>query len=137
MKMKKTVMAFLIIFSFFSCNEKEILRNHKLTGIWIYENSEKEEVQFKKKIKFNSNNESGIRLKQNGQLMKLQYVEWGGTPPIAYGYYDGIWKLSKDSIVAIKYEYWGGKIEEDWKIIVVNEKELKMNMINRKTIEKE
>ncbi|MHB1276765.1 MAG: hypothetical protein ACYC1Q_00020 [Bacteroidia bacterium] len=96
-----------------------------LIAVWIYSDSENDVLNYKKHDKF-KDDEPGIEFKKNGILKKRQNVGWCGTPPVTYRNYDGSWERTSDSTLTIKYDYWGGKAEEDWLIVEMTAENLKI-----------
>jgi hypothetical protein len=103
----------------------------KLLGTWIYSNYHNESIQFKKERSFDNKN-PGIKFKKNGALVKRQNSGWCGTPPISYENYKGSWKTTSDSTLTIRYEYWGGMIEEDWLITDLSNDVLDVKNLNKR-----
>jgi len=122
----------LILFSFFSFSQKGKNINSNLIGIWVYKShsEEEKEIIFRKRFKF-KRKEFGYQFQKNGKLRKRQSVGWCGTPPVKYRNDDGTWKMVNDSILTLKYEYWGGIKEEGWIIIDSNQKELKVKVVEK------
>ena len=87
-------------------------------------------MTFKKRFKF-KRKEFGYQFKKDGKLIKRQSVGWCGTPPIKLGNYNGTWVMINDSILNMKYHYWGGIKEEKWKVIYSNKKELKVIFLEK------
>ena len=130
MKINQIVITILLLTSLFAFTERERTIAEKLIGTWVYDKYEEEAKVFNKETNFQKDN-SGIQFLEDGKLLKRQNVGWCGTPPITYGNDEGTWTMSNanDSIVTIKYEYWGGKIEAEWKIIQVDKEQLKVKRI--------
>ncbi len=58
----------------------------------------------------------------------LKFVErknsgWCGTPPVAYGDFEGTWSQN-DSTLNINVGFWGGDVDYKWKIISLDENKL-------------
>lgn len=136
MNIKNITIALLLTFSLSSFIVKENTINQSLTGIWVFENYGDKEMSYQKKADF-KRDKPGIEFKENGKLVKRQNVGWCGTPPISYGNFDGTWSMKTDSIISIRYEYWGGEIEEDWKIMEVSKKDLIVKMTRSETFKRE
>ncbi len=136
MKTINMIISIFLLFTILSFNKSENTINQNLIGVWVYESHQDKKMKLKKRFKF-KRNQFGVEFKKNGKLIRRQNVGWCGTPPITYGNVDGTWKANNDSLVTIKYEYWGGESEEDWKILYVDKKELKINLVRRKSLEKE
>ena len=131
---------FLVIFSVlfgssFSSFNLPNEKDYKLMAVWVFSDYEDEIIKYVKSESFKKD-ESGIEFKKNGKLTKRQNVGSCGTPPITYGNYKGSWKYTSDSTLTIKYNYWGGKSEQDWEIIELNSNSLKIRRGGYRTDEK-
>lgn len=122
---------FLIGLTSLSSNNEE---TNKLVGVWVYSKYDNQISEFVKKQDFEKD-QPGIQFEAGGKLVKRQNVGWCGTPPITYGNYDGHWKINPDSSLTVKYDYWGGKIEENWEILFLSHRELNVKRLSYKTIE--
>lgn len=71
-----------------------------------------------------------IQFKTDGSLVERKNAGWCGTPPIAYADYDGNWEM-KDSIIKVLVGYWGGQAKYEWKLLSVDQNQLKI--LNIKT----
>ena len=77
--------------------------------------------------------EPGIQLKKNGKLVKRQNSGGCGTPPISYANYEGTWAMTGNSTLTVKYEFFDGTIDEDWKILETNKTRLKIVVLDTRT----
>jgi hypothetical protein len=67
----------------------------------------------------------GFTFKAGKSFVERKNAGWCGTPPITYGDFDGIWNVN-DSTINITVEYWGGEADYQWKVISINNKNLKI-----------
>lgn len=56
--------------------------------------------------------------KRDGGFVEQKNAGWCGTPPIAYGQYEGSWSI-QDSIVSVTVPFWGGMSHYSWKVTEV------------------
>lgn len=96
-----------------------------LIGTWVYDGYENDAYVYVRANKFDPN-KSGIEFKSNGHLTKRQNVGWCGTPPVTYGNYKGSWSQVTNESITIRYKYWGGEAEQDWKIVGLTDQMLKI-----------
>lgn len=73
---------------------------------------------------------SGIQFKKGGKLVKRQTSGKCATPPISYENYAGTWKKTGSMTLTIKYKYFAGTIEEDWKIVEITDKKIIFKVID-------
>ena len=64
----------------------------------------------------------------NGKFIERKNSGWCGTPPIAYGDFEGSWSIN-DSIVEISVPFWGGTAEYKWKILSLDNFKLKYTVL--------
>ena len=50
----------------------------------------------------------GFRFMEDGSFVERKNSGWCGTPPIAYGNFNGSWQAVNDSLINITVDYWGG-----------------------------
>lgn len=75
-------------------------------------------------------NQYCIGFDSNNLFLENKNIGWCGTPPVTYGKYEGSWQL-EDSVLTIETPYWGGTAEYTWKILEVNESDLKIWIISQ------
>ena len=106
-------------------NTKPTTFETKILGIWMDGNCElKDDAACLKKVKSFKEDNSGFQFKKGGKLVRRQNTGKCATPPISYGNYAGTWKKTGSMTLTIKYKYFAGTIEEDWKIVEVSDKKL-------------
>jgi hypothetical protein len=125
MKRIYVIIVFLLLtcgfYSFVRENEQKV----RLIGVWVYSGSENGVVEYIKSDSFDRF-KPGMEFKKNGVLIKRQNTGWCGTPPITYGDYGGMWKRTSDSTFKMRSEYWGGTTLENWRIVELNARVLKV-----------
>ncbi len=131
MNLLKIIILFSVIVILSSFISYSDTLEDKLLGTWVYSNQHNQSIQFKKERSFDSK-KPGIEFKKNGTLVKRQNSGWCGTPPISYQNYKGTWKTTSDSTLNIRYEYWGGKIEEDWLITDLSKNIIAVKSLNHR-----
>jgi len=90
--------------------------------MWTYASYEGDVLEYRKVSEFE--NMPAIQFNEDGTMLKWQNSGWCGTPPISYGKYDGTWSYTSDSKIKLRYDYWGGEIEEEWEIVSLKSKRL-------------
>jgi hypothetical protein len=133
--MKNIVPLLLLLFVLIAANRDEkAISKKQLIGIWLFEeNTSSENSASLTKSKKFKEEEPGIQLKKNGKLVKRQNSGKCATPPISYANYEGTWKMTGESTLIVKYEFFDGTIEEDWKIIETNKNKLKIIVLDTRT----
>jgi hypothetical protein len=133
--MKTFLPLILLLFVLISANQKQQTFSKKqLIGIWLFEeNTSSENSASLTKSKKFKEEEPGIQLKKNGKLVKRQNSGKCATPPISFANYEGTWKMTGESTLTVKYEFFDGTIEEDWKIIETNKNKLKIIVLDSRT----
>lgn len=114
----------------------DINPQHNLKGIWVLEQYGNNGVVYNKHQSF-VDDKPGFEFLDDGKLLKRQNAGWCGTPPISYSNFEGTWSLKNDSIVVVNYNYWGGTIQEDWKIINLDEDKLSITILDHTIQRKE
>jgi hypothetical protein len=115
----------------FSSFKSSSNKKDKLVGIWVSSEFKDGVLKLIKSTNFQKD-KSGIEFKNDRSIIKRQNSGWCGTPPIHYSNYNGTWKFISDSTMTIRYDYWGGIAEEDWKIIKLDYKNLEVERMNYK-----
>ena len=133
--MKNSIPLLLLLFVLIAASRDEkAIAKKQLIGIWLFEENTSSEnnASLLKSKKFRED-EPGIQLKKNGKLVKRQNSGRCGTPPISYANYEGTWAMTGNSTLTVKYEFFDGTIEEDWKILETNKNKLKIVVIDTRT----
>lgn len=72
----------------------------------------------------------GIKLNEDGTLIKKQNSHWCGTPPISYEKVSGHWRLLDNSKFEITYSNWRGAQTDTFLIKNISKDRIKMFRIN-------
>jgi len=133
--MKNTIsLMLLFLFLISASSVKQSTFKKKIVGVWLFgECSSTETLTCLNKVSKFDNDQAGIQFKKNGKLVKRQNSGRCGTPPISYGNYNGTWKATGESTLTITYAFFGGTMEEDWKIIETSDKKLKISVLDSRT----
>lgn len=115
----------------YSCKKDSITdistNNSALIGSWINPSYNDSSVIVEKTANLKPN-DYGITFKDNGTLIEHKLDGWCATPPVSFSDYNGTWIL-KDSIIQISVDFYGGKAEYKWKLVLVDN--LKLKFIKR------
>lgn len=131
MKVSKLLMLLgFTFFLLFGCdkNEENDLGSDMLAGYWINPQYQNDTITYQRSTAL-IDNEYGLQIRSNHKLIERKNSGWCGTPPVAYADFEGSWSKD-DSIIRINVGYWGGTTEIKWKLISVDNKELKVNVLN-------
>jgi len=79
-------------------------------------------------------NEYGISFLEGGDLLEWKNSGWCGTPPIAYGEFEGTWEFAGDSVLVIQTDYWGGEMILKWHILEIGDHYLSYWIDHNETI---
>jgi len=121
---KKIKISLLLIFFFIFISCKNKIENYDmLTVSWLEVNID-DSIKTYKKANELDENKYGFTFKPNGVFIERKNSGWCGTPPISYDNFEGTW-IRKDSIINIETTYWGGTLNYKWKILSINNTELK------------
>ncbi|VBB48619.1 conserved hypothetical protein [uncultured Paludibacter sp.] len=134
--MKKRIIPFILLVftAIISCgNQDEV--NLSVVSVWVNPQYNDSIITFKRSTQL-PEKDYGIDIKTNGVLKERKIIGWCGTPPVAYGDYDGTW-IMEDSVLYIKAFFWGGEETKEWKIISINEKTLKVKQLKVEYISKQ
>ncbi len=119
-----------VAFVFTACNDDLELKSgnaESLAGSWVspvYEDS----IYTFIRAEALKENEYGLTLKSNNQLVERKNAGWCGTPPIAYSDFTGNWTIT-DSTLYISTMFWGGTAHYQWKLISVDSQKLVVERI--------
>jgi len=136
MKLKILLIATISVL-LFSCSEDEALIPGELNLIGYWTDSEYNEPLY------SYSKSDGLKDDQycfgflaDGEFQERKNTGWCGTPPIAYGNYEGTWSVS-DSIITIEVPYWGGTAEYKWKVVSNDNNKLNILIIETNYSESE
>jgi hypothetical protein len=128
----------ILIFQFsiaFKKNEKLPLKQ-AVEGIWVrthYASGTYEFTRSKKLLKQNP----GLQFEKAGKMVSRSNASFCGTPPITFRNYDGVYSINpSDSTLHTIYEFWGGKIDQTFKIKFIGSSEMVLESIERETLDK-
>lgn len=126
----KTLLNYLILFILllivFSCKQNNvnvIQPNDMLIGTWVFSSYENETITMLKADSLEKDS-AGYIFYVNSSLVERKNSGWCGTPPIAYGNFNGSWQRISDSTINVNVGYWGGN--ESYKIVI--------SMLNKDTL---
>lgn len=103
--------------------KKETIEEKDISGYWLNNSSDGNNIVFSK-VKAFQDDRSGYHFISGGKMEIRQNSGWCGTPPISYKNYDGQWEMESDSVIHMKYQFWGGIVEERWKVVLQEKNEL-------------
>jgi len=106
-----------------------------LIGHWISPEYIDTLVQYTRAEALNEN-DFGISFNPGNSLIERQNAGWCGTPPISFANYNGTWSKTGD-IINISVDFWGGKANHQWKVIVNDTKTLTIYPVKSEYIHKE
>ena len=93
-----------------------------IIGNWVNPDYQDSLIVLEKSVSLKLN-EYGISFKADSTLLERKNSGDCGTPPIAYGDFNGTWSV-KDSTILIHVGYWGGTAFYKWKIISATDEKL-------------
>lgn len=126
----KQIIIFGLFIVFTSCvKNDEVLPEmyDTLLGNWTNMEWNESYVSYKKTEVMPTDNYAFNFGKEN-KFSEHKNAGWCGTPPITYGNFNGTWSLN-DSVITIKSTYWGGYANYEWKIISIDNNNLKIKII--------
>lgn len=129
--LKKILLLFMFSFLFFSCKKTTSEPFNKETNLLIgnWKNQIiNDSIFIFTRTSVLIENEYGFTFKPNNQFVERKNTSWCGTPPVTFNDYQGIW-AGNDSIINITVAYWGGLADYQWKIISVDNHNLKVYKI--------
>jgi hypothetical protein len=128
--MKTVAIVFLFSLAFVSCQkllDPVETGDPELTGNWINPQYSDTLVTYSKADEL-IENELGISFNSDNTLVERKINGWCGTPPITTADYEGTWTRN-DSIVKITVGYWGGSVDNIWKIITLDNQKLVISVV--------
>ena len=130
-KMKNTRLITVSILLVLGCYSFNMANNENqdIKAFWMYVDHKKGITSYVKVDSF-AVNKGGIAFKEEGKLIKRGIAGWCATPPITYSNSEGTWKQTSDSTLTIRYNYWNGKMNEDWHIVKLSLDSLKVIVSN-------
>lgn len=135
--LRTATLVILIMLSFSISNTAQTskINKGKITGVWLFADYlYAEQHMVYKRFKALGKDSSGFQFLPAGLLTSRRNSGFCGTPPIQYRNYGGSWKFTSDSTITIRYKFWGGVSEEDWKIIELSQTTLIVKREKEETI---
>jgi hypothetical protein len=137
--MKRNILiAFLSVFTLLGCEKDEVVapkNTSKLIGCWVTpqyeESSNGNTIVLYQRANALSENNAGIQFLNDKALIERKNTGWCGTPPIAYGNFDGKYQWENDSTIVIDVAFWGGTEQQTWNIINLTNTTLKIKILSR------
>jgi hypothetical protein len=125
----RTILFFLLSVLFISC-EKDEVNTFKsgqdlLVGSWsgqVFQDS----IEIYTRTNRLPKDAYGFSIDTMGVFREHKNIGWCGTPPVAYGDFDGSWSRENDSLINIEVGYWGGTMQFKMKILSIDEHQLKL-----------
>lgn len=116
----------IMILAISACNEEAANRPSEdlIIGNWSHIEYQDSIITLERVSKL-PEDEYGISFHEKGELTEWKNSGWCGTPPISYGQFTGNWELKNDSVVSIEAEYWGGTMIMEWKIVHIDQQQLR------------
>lgn len=139
--MKSLFYSILLLFGLaclVSCENDIDLKSEEadlLIGHWINPVYIDTLVQYTRAEALNEN-DYGITFNHGNSLVERQNAGWCGTPPISYANYNGTWSKTGD-IIEMTVDFWGGKVNHQWKVIAIDAKTLTIYTVKSEYIYKE
>ena len=115
---------------FFSCDSSIIspANNNGIYGAWV-EKSGDNGIRILERSNDLHKDKYGFIIHSAGTFTERKNSGWCGTPPISYANFEGIWKFEYDDLINIEVDYWGGRTNYKFKILLVNKDELRVKII--------
>jgi hypothetical protein len=113
----------LVIIACEKNNEKPAINDDLLIGSWFNPQYNDSIVTYESSERL-IDNEYSFSFNEDNSFIERKNAGWCGTPPITYADFDGTWTRN-DSILEISVGYWGGMADYRWKILSLDEVNLK------------
>ena len=132
MRTKTRLIIIMLGIAFIACeknDENKTANSAQLIGSWhnlIYTDSI---VTFTRSASLEEN-EYGFSFNEDNSFIERKNSGWCGTPPVSYTDFDGTW-TNNDTIIEISVGYWGGSAEYKWKIVTVDDVNLKIIILEQ------
>ncbi len=121
--MKIWVIGAVLVFSLLVTAFQQNDTNQGLRGAWVFQNNEgRYGDQITSYIRSEGlvKSKPGLIFRRGGVLVVRQNGSWCATSPITYTNYRGKWSRLGDSVLTLRYPYWGGKIKEELYLLSVD-----------------
>ncbi|WGH74594.1 hypothetical protein P8625_10890 [Tenacibaculum tangerinum] len=121
--MKKIILLFITIFSFFSCTEDStsiINSDNLLLGYWSKAQFKNEELTFTRLTSL-PDEEYGVSFKEDGTFIE-RTSGWCGTPPLIFFNVKGTWKASDKTVIEVSTQSYLSSF--NWQIQLLTDEKL-------------
>jgi hypothetical protein len=136
MKKKNALLMILLLTCLLTaCNEEKELSTDNVEIVGNWSNPVYEEPYWKyEKVQTLQDGKYGFSFDKEQVFIERKNAGECATPPIAYDNFYGNWTQT-DSIIHIRVDYWGGKLDYEWKIISIDNKYLIVDKIKEEIVD--
>lgn len=127
--MKKILYFLLTCITVAACEKQDTFVKDELIGVYINSEYSDSLITFTRGIEL-PESDYAIQFKATGKLSERNNAGWCGTPPITYDNFEGSWKRENE-FVDYTVEFWGGTMDIKWEIITLDNKILKVKLIEQ------
>jgi len=130
--MKKII--FLLVVALMVSCEKELMEadalgeNAGIVGTWIERDYVDDVLNLDRADKLDPS-KYGFTINDDGTFIEHKNSGWCGTPPIAYGSFDGAWEAKSDSLLEVTVGYWGGIMTYQIRIVSLDNENLSIRYL--------
>lgn len=119
----------LALLAWIACTEHEAVidpyETDEICGTWVGFDNEGDVTILNQADSLELGN-YGIVFRTDGTCLERKNTGWCGTPPIAYGDFEGTWERLSEDLLEIEVGYWGGTMTYQLEIIELGAEELKV-----------
>ena len=129
----KKIVFLLVLVLMISC-EKELMEadalgeNAGIVGTWIEHDYLDDVLKLNRADKLDPS-KYGFSINDDGTFIENKNSGWCGTPPIAYGSFDGTWEAKSDSLLEVTVGYWGGIMTYQIRIVSLDSENLSIRYL--------
>ena len=129
----KKIVFLLVLVLMISC-EKELMEadalgeNAGIVGTWIEHDYLDDVLKLNRADKLDPS-KYGFSINDDGTFIENKNSGWCGTPPIAYGSFDGTWEAKSDSLLEVTVGYWGGIMTYQIRIVSLDNENLSIRYL--------
>ena len=127
--MRRLISFIILLFLLFACQDSTSPSNNMIFGTWIDNGYDKDGIRILKSSMALEKDKGGYIFFENRTLLESKNSGWCGTPPIAYGNYEGIWSIYDENKLEIISDYWGGIDTVEYEIVNLTDRELLLKYI--------